>query len=123
MNTLKASKTEGDNQSVFNIAEAGLNNAVNELDKEIQDISKNYNNENDFFKALNNKLKDIENKENKPKFEKVNNTEPKTIIKLTKVNKAEKTYKDYGVDSFGDMQLDPGNYNKDIGTANDKKTV
>lgn len=96
--SLKASKTEVDNQAVFYIAEAGLNKAVNKLEKEIKEIderSQNIDIENEISKSLN---KVMENTNNLT-FEKVNNIKDPPSVQL--VIKDGKEKNEYIISSTG----------------------
>lgn len=80
-NSLKASKTEVDNQAVFYIAEAGLNKAVNKLEKGIIKINENYQNI-DIEKQIKDLRKKVIEDTNDLSFEKVKKVKKSPSVEL-----------------------------------------
>lgn len=116
-NTLKASKTEADNQSVFYIAEAGLNNAVNEFKKEANKIHEETSDENEFFQELNKELNSIVKLINgiSPnealRFTQINGKDPEATINIERIEESPGEYK---VSSLGEIEPQTRKVEQDI---------
>lgn len=103
VSTLKASKTEVDNQSVFYIAEAGLNHAVNEIEKRIIDISDDIDNEDALLIELESIFQNVKSNTEQLSFKKVNDVLPRTEIKITKLKESKNKYNIQSQGYIGDQ--------------------